>query len=173
MLRPQALDAFAAGDADGFLLTASNDFGLDLVWHNIEPLRDARIYERALLTAFFTIRTNNARWPMFALRLLFLIADRKRLLEISDPLPEGERFVLYRGVAGRGNQRRVRGMSWTDDQEQAVWFAKRFSSSLADPAVYTATVGHSEIYAHINTRKENEYVVVLDKKTKAKKVKVI
>jgi hypothetical protein len=89
---------------------------------------------------------------------MFRVADRARLRAAGDPLPEPP-FTLYRGVAGRGPARRVRGFSWTASRERGPWFADRFTSLLHDPAVYTITVGEESILAYVNERQEEEFIV--------------
>jgi hypothetical protein len=64
---------------------------------------------------------------------------------------------VYRGVAGYGEHRRVRGISWTGDLERAKWFAARWD--LHDPAVYTVTVSKSTLLSYLDQRKEDEYLL--------------
>ena len=107
----EAVPALASRDVIRSLGLASNEYGLALVSRNIHALLEAGLYERALLYAFTGTRTNNRGWPLDTLRWLLGLADRGRLLEAGDPLPPGETFTLYRGVAGAGAARRVRGLS--------------------------------------------------------------
>jgi len=122
-------------------------------------LREAGLYERALLTAFVDTRTNNSHWPLDRLRLFFACCDRERLRAAGDPLPGPGPFVLYRGVAGQGARRRLRGLSWSGDLERARWFANRLS--LPRPAVLEVTAEESAILAYVKDRKEQEFVVDL------------
>ena len=120
------------------------------------------MYEQAVLIALTTTRTNNRRFPLRELRQLILEADRERLLAAGDPLPGAGPFMLYRGVAGRGPARRVRGVSWTASKEQARWFAERGASwGLDDPAVFWVQAGADDVMAYTNHRQEEEFIVLL------------
>lgn len=167
-LRPDAIEAFEAGEMP--LGLASNMESLVLVYMNAKALLDRGMYERALLDAFIAARTNNHHFPVNMLQWLFSRADRARLLAAGDPLPDGETFTLYRGVAGRGPARRVRGFSWTSSPERAQWFANRAGGwGLHDPAVYTVTVERSDVYAYSNERKESEFIVLLERENKPRR----
>lgn len=160
-LRGRAAAALDAGDVDGFLGLASNEHRLALVAYNQSVLQGG-LYERALLGAFIETRTNNAGWSVPALRDLFATADRERLRAAGDPLPGAGPFTVYRGVAGRGRARRVRGLSWTTSQERAQWFAARFAAlALADPAVYQVVIIEGDVLAYVNDRQEEEFVILL------------
>ncbi len=158
-LRGAAAEAFEKGDAGGFLIKAErgNTAWLWIVWFNIVPLKARGIYEKALLIAFSGTRTNNRRWPLDELRFLFEQADRARLRAAGDPLPGPGPFTLYRGVAGRGSARRVRGFSWTADLAAACWFATR--PGLESPAVFRGVFSDEDVLAYTNGRHEEEFVV--------------
>ncbi len=164
LLRANAVAALDAGDAGGFLVTASNEYGLDLVYFNMTELQARGLYERALLDAFIDTRTNNRHWPLRELMGMFEIADRERLRAAGDPLPGPGPFTIYRGVAGRGRARRVRGLSWTRSLERAQWFADRGPwFGLKDPAVFRVTVEANDVLAYCNGsyREEEEFIVLL------------
>jgi len=165
-LQLKARGAIAAGDVLGFLGFASNEYGIDLVMHNRPILQAKGIYETALVQAVTRPRVNNLRYTLGDLRLLLQLADRARLVKAGDPIPEKRQFTLYRGVAGRGRNRRIRGISWTDDLSKAHWFAKRFANILGNSAVYCAAVPRSAVYVYTNGRNEREYIVVLPKTVK-------
>jgi hypothetical protein len=169
VLRDNAVASLNAGDTVGFLCTASNEHSFALVAMNASILREKGIYEAALLHAFTAMRTNNRAWSLVDLAFLFETADRTRLRSLGDPLPGGP-YTLYRGVAGHGRARRIRGISWTDDCERAQWFAQRHASTLHDPAVYQVTVNESNVLACLNEsyRNEREYVVLLPPGAKVK-----
>ena len=157
-LRDFALRDLDAGKATA-LFCAENTHSLDLVSMNVGPLQRRGIYEEALLDALTATRTNNRRYSTLELRYLLGLAERTKLRAAGDPLPHSGPYTVYRGVAGRGAARRVRGVSWTGSLERARWFAQRFG--LADPSVYRATVGEADVLAYSNGRQEDEYVVVL------------
>jgi len=54
----------------------------------------------------------------------FFQADRARLRALGDALPGPGPFTLFRGVAGRGAKRRVRGLSWINAM-RPVWDSRR------------------------------------------------
>jgi hypothetical protein len=167
-LRDQAQQAVAEGDALNFLCKASNEDGLELVIRNMQQLKKSGIYEATLLEAFTGTRTNNRWCPVDTLRDLFLCGERERFLAAGDALPEGDKFSLYRGVAGRGAARRVRGLSWTANRERAEWFAKR--AFLHDPAIYTVMANRSDIWAYTNQREEEEFIVLLPAQARVKRI---
>jgi hypothetical protein len=120
-------------------------------------------YEVALLEAYIGRRTNYAKWSLADLQSCFTIADRGRLRDAGDPLPGSGPFTLYRGVAGHGRMRRLRGLSWTSSLERAAWFATRFPH-LPDPAVVTVTVNAVKVAAYLDKpvgRGEQEFLVLL------------
>jgi hypothetical protein len=162
--RGMALQGIDSGDVIGFLCRADNTASLDLVSQNIAPLRARGLYEEALVEAFIATRTNNRRWPARCLRTLVRVANRDRLRSLYPP-PGAGLFTVYRGVAGVGDARRVRGLSWTGDRERAKWFARRYPS-LPKPAVCTVNVDAEYLLAYVNKRKEDEYIVDLPREAK-------
>jgi hypothetical protein len=157
--RRAAVAALEARDVTGFLIRAGNHDSLALVSWNLAPLRARGLYEAALLDAFTSNARNNSGWPADHLRWLFKIADRERLRACGDPLPGPGPFTVYRGVAGRGAARRIRGLSWTGDPERARWFANRWG--LYDPAVFEMAIPASKVLAYVNDRQEQEFVVLV------------
>ncbi|QDV73065.1 hypothetical protein [Botrimarina mediterranea] len=155
-LHKRALDFFDAGDASGMLGCFESPWGLNIVYTNINSLIDRGIYEAALLDAYVGTSTNNRHWSIKNLPFLFGLADKQRLLESGDPLPEGDAFTIFRGVSGKNPYRKVRSYSWTLDEEKASYFANRFF--LDDPAVYVTTVNRDEILAFCNEREEQEVI---------------
>ena len=158
--RTDAVAALDAGSVSGFLAKVDNECALSLVARNIAALRARGLYEHALFEAWASTRTNHRNWSLGALRNLFSIADRNRLRAAGDPLPGGGPFTIYRGVAGRGPARRVRGLSWTGSLERARWFAGRFAH-LTDPAVFRLRVSDCDILAYCRDRNEEEFIVLL------------
>jgi len=146
----------------GFLITAGNEHSMALVSRNIEFLSARGLYEDALLDAFTAPHGNNSGWPAKHLRVLLKLADRDRLRACGDPLPGPGPFTVYRGVAGRGAARRVRGLSWTGDPGRARWFANRSGlCGLHDPAVFQMTIPASAVLAYVNEREEQEFLVLV------------
>lgn len=156
-LRRWAIDALQLGDVSGFLSYASNKEGLALVFRNTERLIERGLYERALLWGFTSPRVNNYSW-FTKLADMFHRADRTRLQEAGDILPGNGPFTLYRGVAGNGRARRVRGFSWAEDLQVAKWFALRFEQ-FPNPAVYQIIVGAEDVLAYTGERNEAEFIV--------------
>lgn len=62
-LRQQALTAFEAGEAVAFLVSAGNQQGLELVFHNFCALKHRGIYENALLHAYTATRVD---WSQYS-----------------------------------------------------------------------------------------------------------
>ena len=162
-LRRKAMERLAAGNAEGWLALARNVDGLDLVLNNPYYLKDRGLYEHAIIQAFISIPTNHHSFPVDVLQSLFNNADRARLQAAGDPLPGEGPFTIYRGVAGVGPARRVKGMSWTASQDIAWWFATRFAGVQPDPSVYRVKVEKRDILFYYNQRKEQEFVVMLPK----------
>lgn len=170
MLRQLAWEAFEEGNAVGFLCRAPNEYAILLVAKNIIRLLERGIYEKTLLEAITATSTNNRHIRLDYFKRLFAYANPERLRAAGDPLPGGGPFTLYRGVAGTGRSRRVRGISWTADFERAVWFAKWHP--LPDPGVYQAVVPAKYVLAraHEGFRNEDEYLVLLPKHIKVERL---
>ena len=134
-------------------------------------LKKKGLYEEALLFAYIGAKIGFGSWSPSAIELLFSLADRKKLAEAGDPIPDQKDFTLYRGVGGIGRQRRVSGVSWTSSFEQALWFAERAKNfGFADPAVFKITVQRESILAYCNNRKEEEYLLQLPLSVKPKRI---
>ncbi len=96
------------------------------------------------------------------------LADRKKLRNAGDALPGNGPFTLYRGVAGVGRARHVRGLSWTASLPDAKWFATRYAlgfqspfACLENPAVYRVVVPADDVLAYLTDREEQEFIVLL------------
>jgi len=168
----EATAALEARDIDGFLFTTSGNAELLLVIDNVMRLQCMGLYETALAQAFTSAKLNNRRIGERLLRQLFALADRGRLRDAGDPLPSAGPFTLYRGVAGVGQDRRERGLSWTDSRDKAQWFADRSATmlKLEDPAVFTCRVKEQHVYYYTNERKEREFVINLPAATRLHRV---
>lgn len=154
-------EAAANDDPEEILGLLDNQCELAFVADNVEWLQALGKYETCLVEAYTGTRTNNTHWPISVLKLLFGYADRGRLLAAGEPLPPGETFTLYRGVAGDGKMRRPSGPSWTSNQEVAKWFALR--CYLADPAIYSATVRREDVLFYSNGRGEDDFVLFVNR----------
>ena len=170
-LRERAHAALEAGDVERWLIHAANDHGLSLVAENWLLLRELGCYERALLQAYTGTRVNNRQWSLRELDCLFAMADMPRLRAAGDPLPGPGPFTLYRGVAGRGAARRVRGYSWSGSRDVAIWYAQRLEF-LACPAVLEVTVDESNILAYLNRRQEDEFLAMVPHRARIRRVPV-
>lgn len=151
--------AAACGDVDKLLMLLDNTSELAFVCDNMAWLKALGKYEHTLLNAYIDTRLNFSRWQLSVLRYLFKIADRPALLAAGDPLPGPGPFIVFRGVAGCGAKRRLRGISWTADRDKAIWFAKRFAArGLSGPAVFQAKIEAARVYAYTNGRSEQEFL---------------
>jgi hypothetical protein len=163
-MREEAEKQFAAGNVTRMLILMPNTECLEFVAHNAEALIRRGIYEPALFSAFTGTRTNHASYPQSTIRYVFNMADRRKLLAAGDPLPPGDTYTVYRGVAGGGQRGRLSGPSWTGDVERAKWFAMRFAPhTLPNPAVLVATVRRDDVYFYSGERGEQEFVVFVDR----------
>lgn len=101
---------------------------------------------------------------------LFKKADKKILMTASEQLKLkslSDEVKIYRGIHNRGNER---ALSWTDDYDKAVWFAKRFDNT---GYVLEATIKKDDIIAFFDGRNESELIVDFNKIYDLKKEKVI
>ena len=167
-LRGLAREQIAAGRVLGCLGLVDNMVTPLFVADNIRALRAAGVYEQAVLDALNGVRVNfsGMRWLP---GLLLHFADPVRLRAAGAPLPGPGPFTVYRGVAGRGAARWVRGLFWTGSIERARWFAQRFAE-LGDPAVFTVTVTEAEVLAHVKCRDEDEYLVRVPPRVRPRRV---
>jgi len=162
-LRDKARESLKGGNWQGFFLSASNTDSLFLLFKNVQAFKNQSIYEPALLHALTITRTNNSDCPTSFLRSMIAIADLSRLRAAGAPLPGPGPFTVYRGVAGRGRQRRVRGLSWTSSVHVAARFTRRSGLfGLPDPAVFQLTVDERHVLAYFNGRGEQEFLVSYD-----------
>jgi len=155
--RERAIAAYEAGDAEAFVCSAPSNATLHVVFDNARQLKRRGIYESALIHGYVGTKTNFGNWTTPVLQFMFDFADRAKLLSAGEPLPDGDKFTVYRGVAGKGCKRRVRGFSWTLDYEKAEWFANRFNY-FGDPAVFQATIDRADVLAYTNQRNEQEII---------------
>jgi len=116
-------------------------------------------------------KTSYWYWDLQQLRSLVARADQARLRAAGDPFPEQPFYVLYRGVAGAGRQRHIRGLSWTSPLAQAQWFARRWDD-LPDPAVYVVRVPAEHVWAYTNEHQEDEYVLLLPPRWPIRRLRV-
>ncbi|MDF1593080.1 MAG: hypothetical protein P1P89_16315 [Desulfobacterales bacterium] len=152
------------------LVQMPNHRWLEFTFDNFEELHKKGVYERFLLRALTGCRGNNHRWSAWDIELMLDIADRNKLMEAGDPLPGSGPFTVYRGVAGKGPARRLRGISWTSDFDKAVWFARRFERFLNKPMVYETVVQREQVLAYNNSRNESEFLCLIPKDQKLRRV---
>jgi hypothetical protein len=172
MSHKETIDAFVSGDAEGTLLFVENTFSLQFVRQNHLALMKRGIFEETLAIAWTETRVNHSAWSLNDTATFFRLCDREKLLAAGDPLPSGAKFTLYRGVAGKGRSRKIRGMSWTSSIEKAVWFANRYPQ-LEDPAVYQTTVHRDEILFYYNGREEEEFVCLASRCRRTRRYDVL
>ena len=130
---------------------------MGLLIENADAFRAAGLYERALLDAYAASRINNAALALDLLEALFKLADRDRLRALGDPLPPGDRFTLYRGVAGVEPYRKEAGYSWTSSPGIAARFARRGEwFGFPDPAVLVTEARAEDVLAYLNASMRNE-----------------
>ena len=161
-VRNEAKKQFDDGNVAALLRTIPEHDRMKFVLRNSEALLQRGLYEQALARAFADTQTNFAACSPSAIRAAFERADRAKLLEAGDPLPAGDEFALYRGVAGIRRQRRLPGPAWTDDLETATGYARRGAlAGLPDPAVLVATVRREDVYWY--GKDDRTFVAFVDK----------
>jgi hypothetical protein len=74
-------------------------------------------------------------------------------IRIFDSLPE--QIEVWRGTS---HKRGVDGLSWTLNEERAVWFAQRFCSNSRVPLVAKGIVKKGDVLAYFGDRKEREII---------------
>jgi hypothetical protein len=166
MLEHLALEVLDGGDWRRLLVLMDNTQYLPFVNDCHVHLQRLGMYEEALLEALIGTRTNHSWLPLKRIHWLMGIADREKLAEAGDPLPNGQSYVLYRGISGAPQKRRPLGVNWTSDFKTAEWFAMRFTEfGLGNPAVVKATIKREWIYAYTDDRDEREFICVVPQKT--------
>lgn len=160
-LRPHAREDWQNGDALGVVVTVGRGGCLDFVLGNIEPLLARGIYEGAFIHAYVTPKIGAGIQDRYSLELMLLVANPARLLVAGNPLPDGDSFTLYRGVADGADLDAVRRFSWTASPNVASWFAVRSAEQFGgkDPAVFSLQVERKHVWAFINDRQEQEFIV--------------
>ena len=101
----------------------------------------------------------DANVDLFTIIKWFKYADKKYLMDEEDyayweALPE--EVTLYRGV-GRG--RKKYGLSWTDQEETAIWFKNRWATEEEKGQLLKVVVNKKHCLAYLNTRGEKEIVL--------------
>lgn len=146
-------------DAGEFLFSSGDSvYMLGLVRDNATALKKLGMLEASIVGGWTAAKGTNAGFNAIEIARILDGCDRDKLQEVTgQPMPDGDRFTLYRGVAGTGKWRRIRGLAWTDSLDIACWFASRFAH-LGDPAIMTASVPKSGVYFYTDERSEREYV---------------
>ncbi len=154
--RAEFSEQIEAGDAYALGLVSSEN-ALLIVDDNVVAFKERAILEPAVAYALVQTGTNHHAVSVRRIDALLRACDRERLLGSSDRLPPGDSFKVFRGVAGSGAARRVRGFSWTGSLDVACWFAARYPA-LGDPAVVTARLQTTDVYLYSDERYEDEFV---------------
>jgi hypothetical protein len=66
-------------------------------------------------------------------------------------------LTIFRGIGHVTHS--WRGMSWTLDEQKAIWFSRRFADERDRPVVYRGLIEKARVLAHLLGRKEAEVVV--------------
>jgi hypothetical protein len=172
-LRPRAREEYQAGDGTGFAMLAASGDSIAHVALNLYPLVRRGIYEEAFMAAYTAGRAGSESLPENDdLEFLLSLCDRDRLMAAGDPLPEGERFTLYRGVGNGADMAAVRRVSWTGDSGEAAWFAVRLAEQYGskDPAVFRLVVERRRVLAYTNRRREREFLIKVLRKDRPVRV---
>jgi hypothetical protein len=147
---------------------------MDIVLDNWPVLRDAGLLEEAFLNAWCTQKFGFPNWTNAFCDAILGLLQREKLLNAGDPMPPGDSFVVYRGVAGVGRKRRVRGYSWSGDIGVARLFAeiRAHRGLLPNPAIYRAEIRREHVLAYINEsgRNEQEFLLLPRYLSKIKRV---
>ena len=101
---------------------------------------------------------------------MFKNADKKSIMTKSEllklkTLPD--EITIYRGTHKRNNSK---ALSWTDDYQSALWFAKRFDNN---GYVLQANIKKDDIIAYFDERNEKELIVDFNKIYNLKTEKII
>ena len=126
-----------------------NDLALRAVMLNWECLQRRGTLEISWMTAYMHA-DHFADIALDELQQMFDRCDRAALkgrypIPKGDHFSNGQRFSLFRGVAGPNHRM---GMSWTWSLDKAIWYATQHVEhrGLTGPTVYAAAVDCSEIY---------------------------
>lgn len=101
---------------------------------------------------------------------IFKNIDKSRIMTTYEKmklrsLPD--EVTIYRGTHKKNNSN---ALSWTDDYDSALWFAKRFDSN---GYVLEATIKKEDIIAYFDIRNESELIIDFNKIYNLKSEKVI
>ena len=160
-----AVEAFRSRDGERFAVAGySRHVMLRTVIENWKALRERGMLPAALVQAIIGCKVNNRRWnPNDIAGYLVCCKEQCGMEGIracgEDPgyaHPETG-ITLYRGVAGVGRSRKVKGVSWTDDLGVASWYARRLH--MPDPAVFATEVCIGEVFCFTDKRCEREYLI--------------
>jgi len=153
---------------------ADSNHVLDLVLDNWPVLQKAGLLEEAFVDAWGAQKWGCPNWTPAFCRAILAKLDRAAMLRTGDPLPPGDSFIVYRGVAGIGAKRRVRGYSWSADEGIAKSFAELRANrfGLPNPAVYSAVIQKEDILTFIDgsNREEREFLLLPHKLSKLRRV---
>jgi hypothetical protein len=167
-LHPLAIDNLLEDDIESVLCLMDNMLGFHFILKNMKNLVRNGLLEKAFIHAYTSVRVNLQHIPMDTLEALLRSCDRKTLANSGDIIPDGDSFVLYRGISGTGTKRRERSLAWTSNLETAKWFAERLN--YPHQTVIQATVPRENILFYTNQRNENDYCCLLDRRIRTKTI---
>ena len=191
-LRARARQAFVDGDVVGFFCLGNSSVPLALLQINEKAFKRNGSFEKALLYAWTHQKVTIGLWknivpnkPPIAFRWdswvgeQLLCADRGKLLALSDPLPSGDVFTVYRGVGGFRSSHHLIGAKCMREPHELSWSlspdtARLFMHWPHRSALYQTTIKRSDVLAYIDTmtRGEQEVLVVLHKRHPVKRLSV-
>lgn len=160
-VRAAADEAWEANDFERYILLHNKAYRLDAIHEVADFVTGERL---AKLVGDHWVHSENIWQQQDEWAALWIEARDKGHLEHAmdedgrqalDALPSTVK--VYRGFNRPG---RDAGLSWTVNQEQAEWFARRFGNDEFGPHVAEGTAQRESILAHFNARSEDEVVVL-------------
>lgn len=153
-------NAVSDGDAQGYVFIHERPYRLDAFreWVMNNKVKDKDYWE---LLASIWIDTENY-WQNRDTWLEVFGAHRRRQEFFMDRDERREYEVLPDSVTvfrGTSHLESKRGLSWTLDENKALWFAKRFAGD-KEPWLVTGKVRKEDVIGLLNGRGESEIVVL-------------
>lgn len=144
----------------GLLFFMDKRYRLDFVYRARRYLSPQDL-GAALMEAWVTAENPNTGKILSIPKLiaLFRSCEKVHLMDETEQKRYGDMppsVLVYRGV-GKVNDKNLRVLSWTLDQERAAWFANRFDKG--GGKVYSAVIPKNAVFCYCNRRGENEVIV--------------